>query len=165
MPSCSINCATSWNRSGCRGAKIINARGWLSRTFSKARNSKPSSPSTVLPQTITGSALACSRADRRLSTIGGGAATATSNFRFPLTCTRSIGAPISRKRFASSSVCARNRSMFRRILLRIRRRRRYPGHERSEMRAFTTATCAPLACARRKKFGQNSVSARTTSRG
>ena len=33
------------------------------------------------------------------------------------------------------------------------------------MRAFTTATRAPLACASRRKFGQNSVSASTTSSG
>ena len=30
------------------------------------------------------------------------------------------------------------------------------------MRAFTTAIRAPLACANRRKFGQNSVSASTT---
>ena len=33
------------------------------------------------------------------------------------------------------------------------------------MRAFTTAIRAPLACASRRKFGQNSVSAITISSG
>ena len=69
MPSCSSSCATSPNRSGRRGAKIITARGWLASTFSKARNSSPSSSSTVLPQTTTGPAPACWKAERRLATI------------------------------------------------------------------------------------------------
>ena len=43
--------------------------------------------------------------------------------------------------------------------------RRYPGHDRSEMREFTTAILAPLLRARRRKFGQNSVSAITINPG
>ena len=45
------------------------------------------------------------------------------------------------------------------------RQRLYPGSDRSEMRALTMATPAPFSLAARKKFGQNSVSATTTSFG
>src|SRR5207253_11366733 len=76
---------------------------------------------------------------------------------------RCAGAPISCKRRASSLVCARKRSIFCRNCLSRKRKRWYPRHERSELLALTTATAAPLAFARRRTLGHNSVSAITRS--
>ena len=70
--------------------------------------------------------------------------------------------PICTSRRASSSLCARNRSTFcitRRSSLR---KRRYPGSDRSETRALTTATAAPERRAQCSRFGQNSLSASTS---
>ena len=113
---------------------------------------------------MTGPAAATVKAERRLSTIAGAAGTATSNLRFPATCTRSAGAPISSKRRASSSVCAgeiNSPYAESREQMPSRSSRRYPGHDRSEIRALTTARRAPRLRASRRKFGQNSVSAIT----
>jgi len=96
---CAIKAATSLKRSGCLGAKIIAARGCLTRMFSNAFNKSGSSPSTVLPHTTTGPAFACFSDCRTLSTIGGGAGRVRSNFKFPVTLTRFGGAPIAIKRF------------------------------------------------------------------
>ena len=70
-----------------------------------------SSPSSVLPATITGpmssrSTAALSQCRRSTGRLGG----FTSNFRLPPTCTRSAGAPIWTRRLASSSLWARKRS-------------------------------------------------------
>ena len=136
---CSSSAATAAKRSGRRGARIITARGCGTSTFSNAFSSRGSSPSTVLPQTRTGPASLALIDFRKLSTIAGGAGAGMSNFRFPLTCTRSALAPRSRSRAASSGVCARNKSTFASSLRSKPRKRRYRGHDRSEMRAFTTA--------------------------
>src|SRR6266404_632819 len=88
-----------------------------------------------------------------------------SNLRLPVTSTRSSRAPMPMRRLRSSHVWARNRSTLPITLGNHQRRRWYPGKERSEMRAFTTAMRAPLRLARRRKFGQNSVSAITSSWG
>ncbi len=64
----------------------------LTRKFSNAFSSGGSSSSTVLPQTSTGPAPSAASDWRRLSTIGGGAGRLTSNFRFPVTCTRALRA-------------------------------------------------------------------------
>ena len=121
MPSCSSSCATSPKRSGRRGARIITARGWLASTFSKGAQQQPffAFHRAAADHDRPGAGSAES-SERRLATIAGGSGALTSNFRLPLTCTRSAGAPMSRSREASSSVCARNRSMLRRTLFRMR---------------------------------------------
>ena len=90
------SCTTSLKRSGRRGARIITARGWLASTFSKARNSSLffAFHRAAADQNWPGAGLLKARAQtgdnrRRVGAL-------TSNFRLPLTCTRSAGAPISR---------------------------------------------------------------------
>ena len=55
-PEPSRSSATTLQRSGCRGARIISACGNLASTLLNASSTSGSSPSTVLPQTITGPA-------------------------------------------------------------------------------------------------------------
>ena len=55
--SAEINAATFSNRSGCRGARIITAVGNFCWTALNAASTGSSSPSAVLPQTITGESL------------------------------------------------------------------------------------------------------------
>src|SRR5713226_6875974 len=130
-----------------------------------ADSSEPSSSSSVLPQTSTGSAPDWLRLWLRLATMGGAVGGATSNFRLPDTEMRDSGAPISISLRRSSSVCARNRSTLSSTFGSQKRKRLYPASERSEIRQLITAMRAPLRFASLRKFGQNSVSATTTSSG
>ena len=84
-------CATSPKRSGRRGARIITARrGWPH----EGAQQQPFSPSTVLPQATTAGATLTKTGWQ--VTIEGGFGIITSNFRLPLTCTRSARARQSR---------------------------------------------------------------------
>jgi len=91
--------------------QIIAARGCCTRIFSNAFSSSDSSPSTVLPHTSTAWRRPSNRR-RTVSTIAGGTGAGISNFKLPLTRTRSGLAPISCRRMASSAVWARNISTF-----------------------------------------------------
>ena len=73
-----------------------HGRGNVCWTVLNAASSGPSSPSAVLPHTITGESL--SMAARRPFTRAGCALGRISNFKLPLTRTRSVCAPISRSR-------------------------------------------------------------------
>jgi len=103
----SMNSAASSKHSGLRGASTSSAFGYSPCKVPNAMSACGSSVATTLPATMIG--------DRplRLSSVasqfdnGVGAGSSRSYFKFPLTRTRSAGAPRARKRSASFSLCMR----------------------------------------------------------
>ena len=111
MPSCRTRMATSSKRSGCRGARIMTARGCATRKFSNALSSGGSSSSTVLPQTSTGPAPSAASDGRRLVDKGRRRGQTHVELKIPGDMNTSGSAPIDCSRALSAEVCARNRSM------------------------------------------------------
>ena len=101
--------ATAANRSGCRGASTITARGSSptpQATPPAASSPHPPACSHRPPPSHPPAAAPEHLCQRTLPP------TRTSYFKFPVTFTRSAGAPIFTSRSAVSSLCARNREIF-----------------------------------------------------
>ena len=147
--------ATSPKRSGCRGARIVTA------SAGSASSSSSSSPLSVDPQTSTRAPGA--RDSPSISVMAEAAAARTSYFRLPPT--RTFAAPKVVSLSASSSLCASASAKPPSRRRHIHASLRYRGHERSEMRAFTTATGIFLRRHSTSMRGQNSVSISTSRRG
>ena len=152
--------ATSSKRCGWRGTTTSRGFGDAAAWRAHAASSIASSPSRVTAASTTGRPRASRQAAPRASSAASGD---MSNFRLPLTCT--CGAPTSRRRAASASVCASTSAKCS-TAGRITARSRSPLRRLFSLRRALASTmgtpCRSAACSR---FGQISVSISTPTRG
>src|SRR5229473_3878207 len=119
-----MNSAAASKRSGLRGASTNSARGNSPCTTPKAMSANGSSAATTLPATTTGArprarASVSSHLERSVAS-----GSAMSYLRFPLTRTRSAGAPSARMRSASFSLCIKKVLAFSSVLRRNGRKKK-----------------------------------------
>ena len=159
---------TSEDRSGCLGASNNSASLSRWRRPAKASSTVDSSPGCVLAATMTVRPTVIRNARitlRRIQDAPVAGTGSVSNFRFPVTMTRSSGRPRSISRRPASSLCAQHSDRFANTRRKNGRTSRYRGYERSETRPLISTVQTPRRAHWASRFGQSSVSTITKRAG
>ena len=158
-PAAAHNAKTASKRSGWRGTISSRVCGNSARQTLKACRILTSSPSRVLPATISPRA----PFHRSITASGCGASSRSANLRLPVTRTGS--APRSRNRPASASDWAQTRRKSPSMARASGRKREYERQDCSDRRPFASTAGTSPRRASRSILGQSSVSIRISSRG